>query len=281
MSIFVTNYSAFSAEDLYHPTLVQIYSIYWDVSLCITTVFLIFMLYTIIKKSSTEMKGYRIYLIHQLIWSYLFGLHLGAWKPVPLWPFYLGYSVGLYSWIPKEYSLLPLIGVTFFSVGMGFSIYISVLHRYAQVSPLSLLYKIYMNLIIRFYHYILIFVVLECGLCIPLWKLRPNPNEMKEIIISRAAYMEFFFDMYPNLFGFAPELNGGNTIVFMGVLISVLCLVSISIFFLYLNFVRILRRNKKLLTQKTYHMQVSVHILLRNSALEYRIIHILTICMCY
>ena len=130
MSAAFSNYSVFTIDDLYHPNLVQIYSIYWDVSLFFTTIFFIFMLYTIMKKSSVEMKGYRIYLIHQLTWSFLFDLHIGGWKPVPLWPFYLGYSVGWYSNIPKEFSLLPFIGMCFFSVGMGFSIYISTVHRY-------------------------------------------------------------------------------------------------------------------------------------------------------
>lgn len=216
MSIFSINYSALTLDDLHHPTLVRIYSIYWDISLLISTIFFIFVLYTILKKSSTEMKEYAYYLIHQLTWSFLFNLHLGLWKPVPLWPFYLGYSVGLYSSIPSTLSMLPLIGVTFFSVGMGFSIYISVLHRYVQASPLSEWYKKYSNLYVRFIHYVVIFLIVECGLCLPLWIFRPDNEKLRDVIISQAKYMEFFFNEYLNIFGFAPEMNGGDSIRFVG-----------------------------------------------------------------
>ena len=260
MSTVFNNYSSITIDDIYHPTLVQIYSIYWDVSVCITTGLFVFMMYTIVKKSSTEMKGYRIYLIHQLTWSFLFDMYLGGWKPVPLWPFYLGYSVGWYSSIPKDLSLLPLVGVTFFSVGMGFSIYISAMHRYMQASPFSKLYDLYTPLINRLFLYTSIFLFLECGLCIPLWMYGPNYDDLRRIIISQAEYMEFFFNEYPSIFGFSPELNGGNTILFMGILIGVLVAVLISVVFLYLNFLRILNKNKKLLSQSTYRMQVSLYV---------------------
>ncbi|KAE9549546.1 hypothetical protein FO519_007246 [Halicephalobus sp. NKZ332] len=240
MSVLFTNYSALTVDDLYHPTLVYIYSIYWDVSLCVSTIFFFFMLYTILKKSPKEMKEY------------------GGWKPVPLWPFYLGYSVGWYSNIPRELVMLPLVGVTFFSVGMGFSIYISVLHRYVQASPFSLWYKKYSYLPIRFCHYVVIFVILECGLCIPLWIFKPDPDQLKNTIISQAKYMNFLYDKYPNIFGFSPEMNGGDSITFMGVLIGVFLSLIISIIFLYLNFLRILKKNKNLLSVNTYRMQITL-----------------------
>ena len=85
-------------------------------------------------------------------------------------------------------------------------------------------------------------------------------NELKEIIISQAPYMTFFFDKYPNIFGYPPELNGGITIMVTGFEVGVLVLVIISIGILYLNFLRILKKNKQLLTQGTYRMQVSLYL---------------------
>ncbi|KAE9547447.1 hypothetical protein FO519_009341, partial [Halicephalobus sp. NKZ332] len=255
MPALFTNYSALTIDDLYHPTLVYIYSVYWDVSLVITTLFFIFVLYTILKKSPKEMIGYQIYLIHQLTWSFLFDLYFGLWKPVPLWPFYLGYSVGWYSNVPKELSLLPLIGITFLSVGMGFSIYISAFHRYMHAVPLSQWYQRYSSLSFRFAYYIVIFLSFECGLCIPIWIFRSDNDQLKYTIIARAGYMEFFFDKYPNLFGFVPELNGWNSVLFMILVLGILVVIIIGIVFPYLCFLKTLRKNKNSLNVNTYHIQ--------------------------
>ena len=126
------NYSAFTLEDLDHPLLNRIYCIYWDVILVLTTAFFVLMLYTIIKKSSPEMGGYKWYLVHQLCWSYIFDLYMGLWKPIPLWPFHLGYSAGIFSQLSSNFSFVPFAAVTFFAAGMGFGIFIAVLHRYVH-----------------------------------------------------------------------------------------------------------------------------------------------------
>ena len=129
---FDVDFSSFTLEDLDHPLLNEIYCIYWDVILVFTTAFFILMLYTIIKKSSKEMGGYKWYLVHQLCWSYAFDLYMGLWKPIPLWPFHLGYSGGIFSQLPSRFSIVPLLAVTFFAVGMGFGIFVALIHRYVQ-----------------------------------------------------------------------------------------------------------------------------------------------------
>ena len=62
----------------------------------------------------------------------------------------------------------------------------------------------------------MIFLIVECGLCLPLWIFRPDNEKLRDVIISQAKYMEFFFNDYPNIFGFAPEMNGGDSIRFVG-----------------------------------------------------------------
>uniref|UniRef100_A0A7E4WCI1 TLC domain-containing protein n=1 Tax=Panagrellus redivivus TaxID=6233 RepID=A0A7E4WCI1_PANRE len=91
------NYSAITFNDLESPRLVAVYYVFWDVSLVFTTIFFSFMLYMIITKSPREMSDYKWYLVHQLTWSYMFDLCFGLWKPVPLWPFYIGYSAGMFA----------------------------------------------------------------------------------------------------------------------------------------------------------------------------------------
>ena len=126
------NYSSFTLEDLDHPIVNQIYFRFWEVTLIFTTAFFILMLYTIIKKSSPEMGGYKWYLVHQLCWSYAFDLYMGLWKPIPLWPFYLAYSGGIFNQISSKYSILPLVALAFVAIGMGFGVSIALIHRYVQ-----------------------------------------------------------------------------------------------------------------------------------------------------
>ena len=134
------SHSSLTIEDLDHPRLILIYSIYWDVTLFFTTVFFILMLYTIIKKSSPEMGGYKWYLVHQLCWSYAFDFYMSLWKPIPLWPFYIGYSGGILNQLHVDPPIWFLVILFFLSVWMGLGIGIALVHRYVQG-------KVYANLL--------------------------------------------------------------------------------------------------------------------------------------
>uniref|UniRef100_A0A7E4W0X1 Transmembrane protein n=1 Tax=Panagrellus redivivus TaxID=6233 RepID=A0A7E4W0X1_PANRE len=163
-----SNWSTITFDDLEHPRLVVIYSIYWDVSLFLTSLFFCFMLYMIITKSSKEMSGYKWYLVHQLTWSYLFDAYLSIWKPVPLWPFYIAYSAGVFSGLTEYASVVQLIGLTVVAIGMGFSIYVSMFHRYVQVSPFSKFHAIYEKLKYRIPTYFYFLIVIIGVICVPL-----------------------------------------------------------------------------------------------------------------
>uniref|UniRef100_A0A7E4UQF2 Bestrophin homolog n=1 Tax=Panagrellus redivivus TaxID=6233 RepID=A0A7E4UQF2_PANRE len=78
----------------------------------------------IIKKSSLERGFYKWYLAHQLTWSDLFDVYIGLFKVVALRPFYMGYSV-----LKDNTATIQLIPLGVLSVGMAFSIYLSVLYR--------------------------------------------------------------------------------------------------------------------------------------------------------
>ena len=90
-------------EDLYNPKLIKIYEIFWTLSFSYTSVYFVFIIYVIVKKSSREMGAYKWYLVHQMCWIFLFDLHMYVWKPIPLWPFYLIYSGGFWKNVPSKF----------------------------------------------------------------------------------------------------------------------------------------------------------------------------------
>uniref|UniRef100_A0A7E4UMJ2 Serpentine receptor class gamma n=1 Tax=Panagrellus redivivus TaxID=6233 RepID=A0A7E4UMJ2_PANRE len=142
------------------------------------------MLYMIITKSSKEMSGYKWYLVHQLTWSYVFDVYLCLWKSVPLWPFYTAYSAGVFSEISEKYFPLQMLLLVVTSIGVGFGIYISALHRYMQASPFSFLYKIYSILSVRLIAYVFVYVSLMVIVCVPIVRLIPEHSVLKESVSS-------------------------------------------------------------------------------------------------
>uniref|UniRef100_A0A7E4ZQ65 Serpentine Receptor, class T n=1 Tax=Panagrellus redivivus TaxID=6233 RepID=A0A7E4ZQ65_PANRE len=227
------NYSALTLDDLEHPRLVSIYSIYWEVSLIVTTIFFAFMLYMIITKSSKEMSGYKWFLVHQLTWSYVFDVYLGLWKPVPFWPFYLAYSAGVFSDISDKYVPIQLLILVVNAIGMGFAIYISGMHRYMQASPFSKLYDIYNTLWRRILTYIIIFPMIVAVICAPLLYALPDQTSLKASIASRFPVVKQLVQKYPSMLGYDPAIDNNASTSFLLILILALLLVIASIHMLF------------------------------------------------
>uniref|UniRef100_A0A7E4WB26 Serpentine Receptor, class T n=1 Tax=Panagrellus redivivus TaxID=6233 RepID=A0A7E4WB26_PANRE len=255
------DYSAITFDDLENPLLVAVYSVYWDVSLVLTTTFFCFMLYMMVTKSSREMSDYKWYLIHQLTWSYLFDLYLGLWKPVPLWPFFINYSVGIFSKTTNNNMVTQLLILIVLAVGMGFSVYLSLLHRYMQGSPFSPFYKSYSIVWLRLVIHVIFFVVIQSILCIPLVLSLSPPAELKEELTSKYPALIPIFQLHPSIVGYGASSRQDNFNYFL-VIVFVLIAVTISIQILFLNFSRLLKNNEKLLSPKTFKIQLMLFRLL-------------------
>uniref|UniRef100_A0A7E4ZXU2 Serpentine Receptor, class H n=1 Tax=Panagrellus redivivus TaxID=6233 RepID=A0A7E4ZXU2_PANRE len=216
------------------------------------------MLYVIVTKSSKEMSDYKWYLIHQLTWAYLFDVYLGLWKPVPLWPFYVGYSVGVFGGsVGTNFTvILQLSLLVVNAIGMGFSIYISVLHRYMQASPFSTMYKLYSKVDLRIKLYIIVFAFLLFVFLYPVIYIMPNQQILRQNLSARFPVIQRLVNQEPSFFGYDSELNNNQSIIYMLVLTLSLFVVVTTIVILYFNFLRILRKNKPQLSSGTYKMQV-------------------------
>uniref|UniRef100_A0A7E5A1J7 Serpentine Receptor, class T n=1 Tax=Panagrellus redivivus TaxID=6233 RepID=A0A7E5A1J7_PANRE len=255
-SLFPTvNYSSITFDDLESPRLVAAYVVFWDVSLVLTTIFFSFMLYMIITKSPREMSDYKWYLVHQLTWSYLFDLYVGLWKPVPLWPFYIGYSAGIFSNVGGNSVTIQLLIVVVNAIGMGFGVCISILHRYMQGSPFSFMYKLYSYLWFRFSAYVLAFVVLLGLLFLPLSLSFSLQTELEVSLTSKYPELVRIFELHPSMFGYDTDIVE-YSVGYAFLIVSVLLVVIIVTIILYFNFARILKRNKTHLSSGTYKLQV-------------------------
>uniref|UniRef100_A0A7E4VCP9 Serpentine Receptor, class H n=1 Tax=Panagrellus redivivus TaxID=6233 RepID=A0A7E4VCP9_PANRE len=249
------NYSAITFDDLDHPRLVAIYSLYWEISIVFSTGLFCFMLHMIITKSSKEMSDYKWYLVHQLTWSYIFDVYLGLWKPVPLWPFYIGYSAGIFSNVTANLVTLQLVILMLIIVGMGLSIYASVVHRYVQASPFSTFYTYYSVLRYRVAFMVILYATVALILCIPVIVTIPSQGELKSALTTNYEIMEALFELHPSIFGYDTAIQKLSVVyIFVEVLLFVG--VILSIILLYLNFLRILRKNRPNLSEATYKMQI-------------------------
>uniref|UniRef100_A0A7E4W967 Serpentine Receptor, class H n=1 Tax=Panagrellus redivivus TaxID=6233 RepID=A0A7E4W967_PANRE len=247
------NYSTYTLDDLENPKLVAVYGIYWDVSLFITTSLFCFMLHMIIKKSSSEMSGYKWYLVHQLTWSYIFDVYFGFWKVVPLWPFFMGYSTGIFANLKGNYARLQLLITIFLAVGMAFSVLVSVVHRYVQASPFSYFYRYYNVIPIRAIFYVVIFIGFEGTLVVPILFILPEQPDLESIMTSKYPALIEIYEAHSSVFGYETT---DTVLQYMVLIMFVIFIVCIFILILYLNFLRILKKNKQHLSIGTYNMQL-------------------------
>ena len=253
----IVNFSVFVVEDFYHPTLFHLYRIFWEVSLIITTVLFLFMLY-IVLKNSKEIGGYKYFIINQLVWSYLFDMILGTWKPAVLWPFYLIYGLGNFRYWRGVWAFAPLFMVAFAAAGMGVSIFMSLFHRSIYVFPHSHLARVYEFLICRLLFYGTIFLVFEFIILVPLSLFYVDPEILRESITSKYPVMKFFFDTEPSIVGYDVTLNNSLPVLclFIGIMFFVgLVLCSIIAYF---YFVRLMKKNRHTASIITYDMQMTL-----------------------
>ncbi|KAE9550151.1 hypothetical protein FO519_006638 [Halicephalobus sp. NKZ332] len=246
----------FTLEDFHNPLLVKIYAGFVDFCGTLTVIGFLLLMYMVIKKSSPDMEEYRYYIIHQLCWSLIFNIHLVLWKPVPLWPFYFGYSAGPYSFLPEKYKYFPIIFLGFIAVGMGFSIYLSTMHRYVNVEPNSKFGEAFRRKIYMKFINFIIFCALLAGVCLPMYLHTDEFESAKEAVIKRAKFMEFFFVNYPSMAGYDSAINDNMSTVFMNALLLMLIGLLVSTFLLYANFLRILKKNQPNLGDIIYKMQM-------------------------
>ena len=254
-SIEIVNFSIFSIEDFYHPHLFFVYKIFWEVSLIITTVFFVFTLYMILKNSK-EIGEYKYFMIHQLVWSYLFDLILGIWQPIPLWPFYIGFGIGWFRFWKGIWAILPFYAIMITSIGMGVSIYMSLFHRYVYITPNSSFARRYESLTFKLLFYGFIFLFFECAIMIPTFLSYVDTEVLRKSITSRYPVMTFFFESEPSMFGYNPDLNDQLTVFYMMCLVALfigLIIFSISIYF---SFIGLMMKNKHSMSVVTHQMQL-------------------------
>ena len=255
MSSSAVNFSTFSIDDFYHPTLFLVYRIFLETSLIVTTIFFLFMLYVILKNSK-DIGVYKYFMINQLIWSYALALIMGTWKPVVLWPFYMGFGVGWFRSWTGRWAILPL-GITLFTrTGMGYSIFMSAFHRYVCLFPTSTFAKRYESVIFKLLFYGSFFVAIESFLISSIFKSYVDSNTLREGVISKYPFMKFFFDTEPSLVGYDLTLNRRFPIPYIFAIIAFVLGVVLSATGIYLNYIRLMRKRRHEVSIITYKMQV-------------------------
>uniref|UniRef100_A0A7E4WC72 G_PROTEIN_RECEP_F1_2 domain-containing protein n=1 Tax=Panagrellus redivivus TaxID=6233 RepID=A0A7E4WC72_PANRE len=201
------------------------------------------------------MSDYKWYLVHQLSWSYLFDVCIGLWKPVVLWPFYIGYSAGIFTNTVNSSVTVLLLIVVVLAIGMGFSVFISLLHRYMQVIPFSNAYRCYSSLWHRIGVYIIVVCLLLVALFLPLSLSFSLETDLKDSLTSKYPVLKRIFELHPSMIGYDTSVVEYSTAY--GVLtLIVLFIVVVLVIVLYLNFIRILKRNKTHLSAGTYKLQL-------------------------
>lgn len=122
-----------SLDMLYHPDLAKTWHYYQYTIFSLSTFMMVITIYIIWKKSTKEMGVYRMLLINELIWSYLFDVSLTFWQPVILLPFFMCYSTGSAQLLGPKGVYAMFIITFFFYVGLCQSIYVALFFRVSRL----------------------------------------------------------------------------------------------------------------------------------------------------
>ena len=87
--------STLTLDMVYHPNLAQTWHFYQYIIFFFSTIMVSLTSYIVLTKSSSEMGIYKLLLLNQLLWAYLFDVVLVVWQPVILFPFFICYSAGV------------------------------------------------------------------------------------------------------------------------------------------------------------------------------------------
>ena len=138
---------------------------------------------------------------------------------------------------------------------MGFAIYISAIHRYVQIAPLSWFYRQYHNIYFRAAIYIFSFIAVQLIIVLPLIVLRISPDVLEKETLASAPQLEYFFIHESSIFGYVRN-NDVEITKFIYVLIGMFGILIISLILLTLNFFRIMKKNNNTFEHRAYKYQV-------------------------
>lgn len=139
---------------------------------------------------------------------------------------------------------------------MGFSIYISVIHRYIQVAPLSWFYRQYNNRYIRFITHVVVFICVQLIIVPPIIILRISPELLEKESLETAPQLKHFFIHESSIFGYRRTVDTDVT-KFMYILVGVFITLTLSMILLIINFFRIIKKNYNSFEHTAHKYQVS------------------------
>ena len=142
--------------------------------------------------------------------------------------------------------------------GMGFSIYISAIHRYVQIAPFSWFYRQYSNVYIRMPVYVLVFICVQLTIIFPMILLKTPPEVLRRQVLEAAPQLEYFFTHESSIFGYRRSVRMQTT-TFARVMIVLFTALILSIVLLIANYFRIMRKNKNSLEYGALRCQVSFY----------------------
>src|SRR3569623_2004290 len=88
----ISSMEALNLSDIYNQNLTQFYSIFNDCWTVVELICLPIMFYIVYTKSPPSMVVVKWHMLYHLRICGLFNFLCGLWKPLPLFPLYLGYS---------------------------------------------------------------------------------------------------------------------------------------------------------------------------------------------
>ena len=166
--------------NVYRPEWEFFYGTTIEITSSIGMIIFPFAAFVVLYKSTPAMRTYKWMILNTMLWSFLFDLILCMYKPITLFPFYMGIATGPTQSFGSYGGFVQLEAATFIYNHNAFSLFICLVYRYSNALPIDGNYLLGKKWhIVALLGFAYAFVILHICLII---LSRVDPEVLKEIL---------------------------------------------------------------------------------------------------
>ena len=174
--------------NVYRPEWQFLYGTTLEITSSIGIIIFPFAAFVVLYKSTPAMGTYKWMILNTMLWSFLFDLTLCMYKPITLFPFYMGIATGPTKSFGSYGGFVQLEATIFIYNHHVFSLLICLLYRYSNALPIDGNY-----LLGKTWHIVAVLGFVYAGVILHICLIilsRVDPEVLKEILKNEVKLKE-------------------------------------------------------------------------------------------
>ncbi|CAD5210793.1 unnamed protein product [Bursaphelenchus xylophilus] len=237
--------------------LLVFYGVCEKVTLTVSTIFVGVTATVVLKGSTKALSTYKYYILHELVWSYIFDVFATFMGIVALFPIPCYYSISTLQYFDLTWQGLYLLLVVVTLMGRIFGTAYQIAYRFFKALPqeslLQLINFTKHGLIFQVVVLAIVFVLITAIITTPVILQIPNQGDQRAYLTNLDSDIAKIFHQHPNTFCFG---KGDNLKSQIEIASYFLFLTPFLIFFVILSTYFYIRRGRHIVSSATYRLQI-------------------------